>query len=371
MKFTDTAEMAGTRRTADGYLVAEVLCARMGCQDYHGTDLGLTDAGIVPVFRPESVVFHKDSMATFAGKPVTLGHPNEPVTADTWKENAVGDIGEEIARDGEFIRVSIKIMDASAIKAIEAGTQQISMGYTTGIEVKDGTAPDGTKYGAVQVGPIKINHLAIVPCGRAGAECRIGDAEHWGISPLTPSNHKEDTMSDALTTVVLGDKAAQVAAADAPKIEAFKADAAKALTDMKAAHTAVIKVKDEEIGKLKADNKKLTDDVITPEKMTGLIADRVALETVVKAISDGIKVEGVSDADLRKAAVAAKLGDEIVVDESEATINGMFKAIAKDASVEAGVDPLKNPVKHRTTDVGDGWGADVFAAAGVKMKKEA
>ena len=94
MKFTDTAVLAGTRRTADGYLVADVLCARMGCQEYDGADLGLIDAGMVQVFRPESVVFSKDSMATFAGKPVTVGHPDEPVTADTWKALAVGDIGE-------------------------------------------------------------------------------------------------------------------------------------------------------------------------------------------------------------------------------------------------------------------------------------
>ncbi len=334
MKFTDTAELAGTRRTADGYLVADVLCARMGCQDYQGTDLGLTDAGMVPVFRPESVVFDKASMATFAGKPVTVGHPADPVTADNWKNYAVGDIGEDVARDGESIRVSIKVMDAVAIKAIEGGTQQISMGYTTGIEMKDGTAPDGTKYRAVQVGPIRINHLAIVDRARGGDKLRIGDgAESWGAAPFTMSKKEEDSMSNqALTTVVLGDKAAQVAVADAPLIEQFKIDQAKALSDMQTAHVAEIAAKDEDIGKLKAANKKMADEAITPEKMTGLIADRVALEATVKLVSDTIKVEGVSDADLRKAAVTAKFGDDMVTGEAEATITGMFKAVAKDVA---------------------------------------
>ncbi|WEX75246.1 hypothetical protein PYH37_000632 [Sinorhizobium numidicum] len=32
MKFLDTARMAGTRRTADGYVVADVRTARIGIQ---------------------------------------------------------------------------------------------------------------------------------------------------------------------------------------------------------------------------------------------------------------------------------------------------------------------------------------------------
>ncbi len=39
MKFTDLAPIAGTRRTADGYLVADVRTARTGIQLYAGHEI--------------------------------------------------------------------------------------------------------------------------------------------------------------------------------------------------------------------------------------------------------------------------------------------------------------------------------------------
>lgn len=154
-RFTDAVTLANTRKTNDGYLVAEIRCARTGCQTYLGSEIGVQDKDKVTVYRPESTVFNRDSMATFAGKPITIGHPSEMVTAENWKDHAVGDIGEDIARDGEFIRVPIKLMDAAAIKQVEDGMREVSMGYTTPISLEDGVAPDGTPYQAVQTGPLR------------------------------------------------------------------------------------------------------------------------------------------------------------------------------------------------------------------------
>lgn len=176
-------------------------------------------------------------------------------------------------------------------------------------------------------------------------------------------------MSDALKTVVLGDKAAQVAVEDAQVIEQFKADQAKAFADAEAAHGKAIEAKDEEIGKLKADLKTAKDAAITPEKMTKMVADRVALETTVRAIDSEIKVDGVADADLRKAAVAKVLGDEMVADASDAEINGMFKAVAKDAgksdkfadAMKTGVKPVSGATiadqayADNVTDLSNAW----------------
>lgn len=138
-------------------------------------------------------------------------------------------------------------------------------------------------------------------------------------------------MADNLKTVVLGDQAVQVAANDASTIEKFRTDSAKALSDAQTAHTAALATKDEEIGTLKAKVKTLEDAAVTPEKLTKLIADRVALETTVKAISPEVVCDGVSDDDLRKAAVAAAHGDDMVKDASPAEVTGMFKALAKTA----------------------------------------
>ncbi|MCV2448468.1 DUF2213 domain-containing protein [Paracoccus sp. DMF] len=334
MQFTDTASVAGMRLTNDGYLVAEVRCARTGCQTYLGAELGLNDKETVTVFRPEAAVFDKASLATFAGKPVTLGHPAQPVTAENWKDHAIGSIGEEIARDGEFVRVPMTLMDAAAIRAVQDGTREISMGYTTGISIEDGVAPDGTPYQAVQTGPIRINHLAIVPKARGGAELRVGDgADTWGVSPVPTAAKDSSAMTDkALRTVVVGDEAVETTDAGARAIEKLKAQIVAKdaeIRDKDKDHADAIAAKDEEIGTLKADVKTAQD--AAKVDIDKLVADRAALVEQVKAVDAKIDPKGKTDAELRKAAVAARLGDEMVKDASDAEVLGMFKAIAKDA----------------------------------------
>ena len=176
MNFLDRAEIAGTRRTADGYMVADVRCARTGVQQYTGAEVGRPDLASVNVYRPESTVFDRASLATYAGKPVTIGHPSVPVNAENWKKYAVGDVGMDIARDGEFVRVPLKLMDFAAINAVQGGQKEISMGYSVEIEWESGIAPDGSHYDAIQKGPLRINHLAIVEKARGGDQLRIGDS---------------------------------------------------------------------------------------------------------------------------------------------------------------------------------------------------
>jgi len=376
MKFTDAASITGMRLTADGYLVGDVRCARTGCQTYHSAEIGLGDQGMVTVYRPDDAVFARDSMATFAGKPVTIGHPAEPVTADNWKTHAVGDIGEDIARDGEFVRVPIKLMDAAAIKAVQDGTREISMGYTTPIEARDGIAPDGTAYQAVQTGPIRINHLAIVSKARGGAELRVGDGvNQWGATPITMRKSKEVTMTDILKTVVLGDQAAQVAADSVSIIDKFKADAAKKLADALASKDAAIAEKEEEIGKLKADLSEAEKKVPTADALDALVAERADL------MADAEKLAGIKDAkgtpaDIRKAIVAKRLGDAAVEGVSDAEITGMFKAV-KAQGVKDG-DPFKRTVadgvKTQVSDADTEYNAmlaDMQNAWKTPSKKEA
>jgi len=54
---------AKPRVTADGYMVAMPKAARIGMQDYMGSELGRPDLKVVRVYRPEEEVFNKDSWA--------------------------------------------------------------------------------------------------------------------------------------------------------------------------------------------------------------------------------------------------------------------------------------------------------------------
>ena len=176
MLFADAAaSISGSRRTRDGYLVASVRFARTGIYEYRGYEVGRPDLDVVKVYRPISEVFSATAMRSFALKPVTNEHPADGVTADTWKAHAIGHVGAEIRRDGDYVSADIIIQDRSAIEAVEAGKRELSAGYDSQILWQEGTAPDGQAYQAIMT-DISGNHIAIVDRGRAGRQCRIGVA---------------------------------------------------------------------------------------------------------------------------------------------------------------------------------------------------
>ncbi|TBB27327.1 DUF2213 domain-containing protein [Rhizobium ruizarguesonis] len=347
MQFTDKLTLDGAiRRTADGYGVVLAKVARGGnVQLYLGSEVGMNDKATVRVYRPESEVFKKDAIASYAGVPVTINHPKNGVSADTWKDLAVGEVGDDVLRDGEFVRVPMMLRDAKAIKAVEDGKRELSMGYSAEISFADGVTPTGETFDAI-MSDFKMNHVAIVDQARGGAELRIGDgADKWGAAPISTTDKETVTMTDALRTVVVDGLSVQTtdqgAQAIAKLLKDLESSAAK-IVSSDAAHATAIAAKDEEIGTLKAENQKLKDAAPKPADLDKLVADRAALVTTIRAIDSKIEVSGVSDSDLRRAAVKAKLGDEMVKDASDAEISGMFKAIAKDVKT---ADPFATVVK--------------------------
>jgi hypothetical protein len=202
------------RRTTDGYLVAAPRVARTGIQLYRGSEVGMKDRAVVRVYRPEQAVFDKDSMATMAFKPITDDHPPVQVTAENWKEYAVGQSGDQVARDGEFIRVPMVLMDQKSITKLEAGKAELSVGYNCNIDFVDGKTDDGLEYDAVQ-SDIRVNHIAIVTAARGGHDLRIGDNGTVSIdmkalgAAIAAIGKGEVNLKDGLdngTALIAGDK---------------------------------------------------------------------------------------------------------------------------------------------------------------------
>lgn len=292
-RFTDAAPIGKVKRTQDGYVTAYARAVRTGVQMYRASEVGLVGDHMVRVMRPEEEVFSKDSLQSFSHAPVTMGHPAEPVSADNWHDLAVGEVSTEAVRDGDFIALPLILKDAKAIKALDGGMRELSAGYTAEIEFVD-NHPD---YDAIQRN-IRINHLAVVPKARAGAEARIGDsAENWGASPVTVED--KETMTVELKTVILGDKAVSVEAKDAETVAAILAD-----------HKTIVETKDETIGELKAKLADAEAKILDECAIDALVAARVELNT-------------------KREAVKAKFGDEAVKDASDAEIAGMFKVLDK------------------------------------------
>lgn len=171
-------DAVGMRETADGYLVTNPRVARTGIQLYRGSEIGgkFKDQKVVRVYRAPEEVFNKDSMHSYAFKPLTNDHPPVEVNANNWKDYSVGQAGGEIAKDGECVRVPMVFMDAGAIKAINGGKKQLSVGYTCDIKDEAGTTPNGEAFDCSQHN-IFVNHIALVKAARGGDRLSVGDAD--------------------------------------------------------------------------------------------------------------------------------------------------------------------------------------------------
>ena len=373
MQFIDNTEMDGVRITRDGYLVANVKCARTGTQVYSGAEVGKPELETVAVYRGEDQVFSKDSMASFSGKPVTVNHPAVPVDASNWKDFAAGQIGEEVARDGESIRVSLALMDAAAIKQVQDGQRELSVGYRATLTWGDAVAPDGTPYQAKQEGII-VDHLAIVPAARAGKEFRIGDgANQWGARPTTRStDDRTHSMTDKLRTVVVDGLSVTITDEGAlaiDKLQTAVADAQKKTVAAEAKAVTDMAEKDKGAAKLQAEVDDLKGKVMDEAALDKRVQDRAELIGKAKVIAPDLVTTGLSDAGIRKGAVVANIGDEGIKGRSEAYIDARFEIL--DENSKTTTDSLRHLGVVKSTDGAGGWNDSAFKSAGVKMKKEA
>ena len=368
MQFTDAVTVAGTRRRDDGSLLADARIARTGIQTYLGSEVGKPDMAMVRVYRPGSEVFAEDTLKSAAHRPVTNDHPPELVSADNWRQHAVGQTGDEITGEGIFIRVPLMVSDGETIKAIEAGKQELSAGYTCDLDFTAGTTPAGEAYDAIQKN-IRINHVAIVQRGRAGSQVRIGDGvAQWGASPVNDATPEKETPMTLKTVTVDGipvevtDQGATVIATLQQRLSDANEVSAKVLTD----HAHALATKDKEIAAKDAEIDSLKKQVVDAAALDKLVAARANLVTVAKAIAKDVKIEGLSDADIKKAAVVAVLGDAAVKDKSADYINARFDILAEDAAKKAATstDPFAAAVRDgiQSTSDADKVVTDAYAA---------
>lgn len=349
MKFTDAVAIAGTRRTNDGYLITDARAVRTGIQLYAGHEVGKPDMAVVRVYRSEDEVRSPESLRSFSHAPVTVDHPVEPVTADNWKQLAVGEISTAATWDGNRISLPLILKDASAIDAVSGGKRELSAGYSCDLDWTSGVTADGQAYDAQQKN-IRANHVAIVDRGRAGKECRIGDADQhaWGAAPISTMDKEKVTMSDALRTVVVDGLSVQTTDQGAQAIAKLQADlvsSAAKLTDANTAHATAIAAKDADLAKKDAEIDGLKAKQLSDADLDKRVAARADLIGKAKAIAKDVKTDGLSDAAIRKAAVASVLGDAAVADKSEAYIDARFDVLVEDAAKNA--DPFRRALQSQ------------------------
>jgi len=343
MNFTDTVAFKDAHKTADGFLIADVRVARTGIQNYRGIEVGRPDLGTVAVFRSEDEVFSTDALKTFARRPVTLGHPSDLVTPGNVSDVMVGITDSEIARDGDFVRVPMMLMDQGAIDAVEGGINQLSMGYTADIEFVDGVTPNGDAFQAVQRN-LRMNHLAIVAAARGGSQLKIGDTHDGG-----------GTMTDKTRSITVDGIPCEVADVSAAVIEKALKDAETRLTDAHKATAdaeATIAERDKALAAKDADIEDLKSKIVDDAAIDARVEARAALIDIARKIDPDVVTDGKSEGDIKRAVVVAKFGDDMKA-KADAYIDARFD-IAADGAKDAtpGNDPVRDALRQ-TTAAGD------------------
>tara|TARA_B100000925_G_scaffold241669_2_gene190973 strand:- start:3493 stop:4734 length:1242 start_codon:yes stop_codon:yes gene_type:complete len=164
----DYGQVTKSELTDEGYLKVWCKAARVGTQLYTRGD-----GAQVREYRPEDEVSNPESLASFGMKAVTLNHPRVLLDTETTKLHQVGHAGSQVRFSDGFVEVALVITDQKAIDAIQRGdAQEVSAGYRVDYDPTPGVTPEGVSYDGVQRN-IRVNHIAVVPRGRAGRDVRL------------------------------------------------------------------------------------------------------------------------------------------------------------------------------------------------------
>ncbi|MET0793402.1 MAG: DUF2213 domain-containing protein [Polyangiaceae bacterium] len=166
----DVDRLGKAERTPTGGIKVPASLTRVGVFPYRRAD-GTTRLE----FRPPEEVFREDSLASFDGAAVTVGHPPEGVNASNWSGLSRGHVVEKsVRKDGSLVAANLTIQDGPTIARVDSGELcEISLGYSVDYEPTPGEY-NGQRYDGVQRN-IRGNHVALLPkgAGRAGPDCAL------------------------------------------------------------------------------------------------------------------------------------------------------------------------------------------------------
>lgn len=183
--------------TKEGFLICRnAVIASIGAREYLPQELDQVKPnaeGKVFLMRPSDVLFSDDTINSFEGKPVTLGHPDVPnVNGENWKQYAVGTVSH--VRQGTestagCLVADIIIFDPKAIEAVVNGqANELSCGFDSNVIDQGGGIGLETNF----IG----NHVALVPLGRGGATCSLADSAITKNEDINMAFFKKDEAPD-------------------------------------------------------------------------------------------------------------------------------------------------------------------------------
>lgn len=308
----DRTEIKATL-TDEGYLVDTPIVGRIGVQLYKNAD-----GTIRRELRPPEEVFKADSLKSFAGKPVTDEHPGEPVTARNAKRLSVGTMQGEGRQDGDNVVAPIIVHDGEMIdKILKGGKRELSLGYKVDLEETPGVW-NGQEYDAIQRN-IRVNHLAIVPRGRAG-NARLNLDRHDAIL-FNPE--EENAMPENLSRIRL-DSGLEYQAAPEVVVEVEK------LRSDKAELTTHVDELQKQLDTVAAERDTLKSQVQSADKVRSDALEAARAEVKARAeldkVAETFKVDGAgkTDREVKELVIKSVRTDADLTGKSDDYVNAAF-----------------------------------------------
>jgi hypothetical protein len=300
-------------RTDEGYLIDTPVVGRTGIQLYKDVD-----GTIRRELRPPEEVFKADSLKSFAGKPVTDEHPGEPVTAKNAKRLSVGTMQGEGKQDGDNVIAPIIVHDGEMIdKIMNEGKRELSLGYKVDLEETPGVW-NGQEYDAIQRN-IRINHLAIVPRGRAG-NARLNLDRHDAVL-FNPE--EENAMPENLSRIRL-DSGLEYQAAPEVVVEVEK------LRNDKAELTTHVDELQKQLDTVAAERDTLKSQVESTDKVRSDALAAARAEVKARAeldkVAETFKVDGArkTDREVKELVIKSMRADADLSGKSEDYVNAAY-----------------------------------------------
>jgi len=250
----DYGQVTKSETTDEGYLKVWCKAARVGTQLYTKGD-----GTQVREYRPEDEVARPESLASFGMKAVTMGHPPVLLDTENTKVHQIGHAGSQVRFSDGFVEVALVITDKNAIERIQRGdSTEVSAGYRVDFDPTPGITPAGESYDGIQRN-IRVNHIAIVPRGRAGRDVRLildscdrNDAVAWEENPSnSPVSSMARITLDGLDLELPADTAG-VVQSFVKESDRAKAELMKKLDSQEVQIQAVVTENEEALGRLDA-----------------------------------------------------------------------------------------------------------------------
>ena len=313
----DRGTLRPAKRTPTG-VRADAFISTIGVFEYTNPD-----GSIRREYRPPEEVFHPESLASFAGVPVTNDHPAKRVDTTNAREVMRGVVGEHVRQDGDRVAATLFINDADLIARMDAGKCEISCGYDMREDWTPGISPDGKPYDLIQR-DIRGNHTAVVNEGRQGPEIRA----RMDAAEQTDNAAPRGMRTDHMEFEKLYKEAVQTAAT-----EKARADKAEGERDAAVKRADTAEGERDSAKKRVDEAEKLRTDAADPKRFDERVNARVALIKVAESV---LRTDGKPDdlstktgREIKVAFVKRVDGVEIAADKSDDYVSAYFESASK------------------------------------------